>query len=52
MQEGGYPKNWRGCAAPVFDRMPLAKEKLVENIPLAKDYFLAMSPFLLDFEEF
>ena len=30
------PKNfWRGCAAPVFDQIPLAKEILVENIPLA-----------------
>ena len=32
---GGTPKKfWGGCAAPVFDRIPLAKEILVENIPL------------------
>ena len=43
---------WRGCAAPVFDRIPLAKEILVENIPLAKEDFLIMSPFLHDFKEF
>ena len=42
---------WRGCAAPVFDRMPLAKENLVENIPLAKENFLIMSPFWHDFKE-
>ena len=30
------PKNfWWGCVAPVFDWIPLAKEILVENIPLA-----------------
>ena len=29
----GTPKNfWQGCAAPVFDRIPLAKEILLENI--------------------
>ena len=39
-------------AAPVFDRIPLAKEKFVENIPLAKNHFLMMSPFLCDFKEF
>ena len=50
---GGTPKNfWRGCAAPVFDRIPLAKEILVENIPLAKEHFLIMSPFLHGFKEF
>ena len=45
-------KIWPGCAAPVFDRIPLAKEILVENIPLAKENFLIMSPFLHDFKEF
>ena len=50
---GGTPKIfWQGCAAPVFDRIPLAKEILVENIPLAKEHFLIMSPFLHDFKEF
>ena len=50
---GGTPKNfWGGCAAPVFDRIPLAKEILVENIPLTKENFLIMSPFLHDFKEF
>ena len=43
---------WRVCAAPVFDRIPLAKETLVENIPLAKENFLIMSTFLHDFKEF
>ena len=41
-----------GCAAPVFDRIPLAKEILVENIPLAKENFLIMSPLLRDFKAF
>ena len=42
----------------VFDKtyltpaLPLAKEILVENIPLAKENFLIMSPFLHDFKEF
>ena len=50
---GGSPKNfWGGCAARVFDRIPLAKEILVENIPLTKENFLIMSPFLHDFKEF
>ena len=50
---GGYSKKfWRGCAAPVFDWIPLAKEILVENIPLAKENFLIMSPFLHDLKEF
>ena len=40
---------WWGCAAPVFDRIPLAKKKLMGNIPLAKDHFLILSPFLHDF---
>ena len=31
---------------------PLAKEILVEYIPLAKEHFLVMSPFLQDFREF
>ena len=34
------------------NRIPLAKDILVENIPLAKDNFLIMSPFLNDFKEF
>ena len=38
-------KNWGGCAAPVYP-MPLAKEIFVKNIPLAKENFLIMSPFL------
>ena len=33
-------------------RIPLAKEILVENIPLAKETFLIMSPFWRDFKEF
>ena len=45
-------KKLTGCAAPVFDQIPLAKELLVENIPLAKVSFLIMSPFLQDFKEF
>ena len=50
---GGTPKIfWQGCAAPVFDRIPLAKEILVKNIPLAKEDFLIMSPFLHDYKEF
>ena len=49
---GTLKKNWRGCAAPVFDQIPLAKEILVENIPLAKERSLIMSPFLHDFKEF
>ena len=49
----GTPKNfWLGCAAPVFDRIPLAKEILLENIPLAKEHFLTMSSFLHDFKKF
>ena len=35
-----------------FDRIPFAKEIWVENIPLAEENFLLMSPFLHDFEEF
>ena len=42
---------WRGCAAQIFD-LPLAKEILVENIPLAKEDFLNMIPSLHDFKEF
>ena len=38
-----------GCAVPVFGQMPLAK---VENIPMAKENFLIMSPLLWDFKEF
>ena len=50
---GCTPKKfWRGCAAPVFDRIPLVKEILLENIPLAKEHFLIMSPFLHDFMKF
>ena len=50
---GNTPKKfWRGCAARIFDRIPLAKEILVENIPLAKEHFLVMSPFLQNFREF
>ena len=50
---GGTPKNfWRGCAAPVFGRIPLAKEILLENIPLGKEHFLIMSPFLHDIKKF
>ena len=50
---GGTPKKfWRGCAAPVFNRIPLAKEISAENIPLDKDNFLIMSPFLHDLNEF
>ena len=47
---GGW--NWRGCAAPVFDRIPLAKAILVGNIPLGKEDSLIMSPFLHDFKQF
>ena len=36
---------------PVFDRIPLVLI-LVENIPLAMENFLIMSPFLCDFKEF
>ena len=43
---------WRGVAAQVFDRIPLAKEILVEDISLAKDNFLIMRPCLHDFKEF
>ena len=51
-REGGAPKIfWRGCAAPVFDRIPLAKEILVENIPLVKQNFPIMSSFSHDFKE-
>ena len=38
--------------APVFDRIPLAKKILLENIPLTKEHFLIMSPFLHDFKKF
>ena len=48
----GTPKFfWRWCVAPVFDRISLAKEILVENILLAKENFLIMSPFVWDFKE-
>ena len=48
----GTPKNfWRWCGAPVFNRIPLAKEILVENILLAKENFLVMSSFW-DFKEY
>ena len=45
-------KFWCGCVAPIFDRIPLAKEILVENIPFAKENFLIMSPFMHDFKVF
>ena len=45
-------KKLTGCAAPVFDRILLAQEILVENIPLAKEDFLTISTFLPDFKEF
>ena len=35
-----------------LDRKPLAKEILVENIPMAKEHSLVMSPFLHDLKEF
>ena len=38
-----------GGGALVFDRIPLAKEILVENIHLAKENFLVMSPSWCDF---
>ena len=48
-----YSENfWQGCAALVFYWIPFAKENLVENIPLAEDTFLILSPFLYDFKEF
>ena len=43
--EGTTKKFWQGCAAQVFDRIPLAKDNLVESMPLAKDNFLIISPF-------
>ena len=50
--EGGTPKFfWRGCVAPVFDQIPLAKENWVENICVTKN-FLTMSPLWRDFKEF
>ena len=50
---GAIPKKFLpGCAAPVFDRITLAKDILVENIPLAKENFLIMIPILHDFKEF
>ena len=50
---GGTLKNfWGGGAAPVFYRIPLAKEISVENIPLAKETFLMLSPFLRDVRDF
>ena len=33
----------RGWEAPVFDRIPLDKENLVENIPLTKENFFIMN---------
>ena len=48
-------KNLTGVCGSGFDRIPLAKEILVENIPLANmamEHFLLMSPFLQDFKEF
>ena len=39
-------------AAPVIDQIPMAKENLVENIPLTKNHFWIMSPFLRDVKEF
>ena len=49
---GVLGKKLTGCAAPVFDRKPLAKKILVKNIHLAKEAFLIMIPFLHDFKEF
>ena len=50
---GGYSEKFlTGCVAPVFGRIPSAKEILFENIPLAKENFLIMSPILHDFKEF
>ena len=42
---GDTPKTlWQGCVSPV--RIPLARENLTKNIPLAKDHFLIKSPIL------
>ena len=35
-----------------FYWIPLAKQNLVENIPLAKEKFLSMRSFLCEFKEF
>ena len=51
-QGGVLWKIFDGCTTPVFDCIPLAKEILAENILLAKENFLIMSPFLRDFKEF
>ena len=50
---GVLRKNLTGVLGSGYlDRYPLAKEILVETIPLAKEAFLIMSPFLHDFKEF
>ena len=42
-----------GFFDPVFDRMDtLGKEKLVENLALAQDHFLFISPFLYGSKKF
>ena len=47
---GGYSEKFvTGVCGSGF-RWPLAKEILVENIPLAKENFLIMSSFLHDFK--
>ena len=42
-------KLWRGCAAPVFERIPVAMENLIENTPLATENFFLPSPLFCDF---
>ena len=50
--QGGYSKNFlKGVCGSGFRTDTLAKEILVENIPLAKESFLIMSPFVHDFKE-
>ena len=50
-------RNWQlenenfltGYVAPVFDRIPLAKENLVKNIPLNQDHFPDYEPIIMRF---
>ena len=44
----GLLLNMTGCTASIFDRIPLAKENLFENISSAKDQPVIISPFLHD----
>ena len=50
---GDTPKFfWWGCVAPIFGGIPLAKENLVQNIPLAKSISWSWAHFYVNLRNF